>query len=1308
MMIAAAMRDPALAWRARVMAEYQSIRIVQTLTPETLDGAAEAIVADPFATDSKAVRLTAGAARLSFSLKLEEGVYAIWVYARVPGSEVDGPWPPLSIEMLVTKPSGEQVRSRQRIGYQPMYQVVTRLFFIAPEKGTCRVALSLGKRSAAPLLIDLLEIRDELDGCVFKRAKRESTLPRHEKEQVLRRPLPAKPKPVVPILGPKASVDDLAQFLGNVRESLPPMNALLGGCDRPTPELKELAKTLAKGTFRPSSIFEPWALTDFESGARYDAASYAAGEPYEGGLPDDGGGFYAPEGTHGVTGRAKTIAALAPFFGGRLRAVVEEADRRSAAYVRSGDPILAREAALMLTALAERHPTFFLGVQDMFRTFGPSYYERFGQCTGNPLRPLMLATIYDRVFDVVAEDSVLARAVKGFVPRVRSTRGLRAFLDRNILQYSLVLSFRFTHLSQQFGWERRAARLLRIFGPNKISQTYMDRVFTQCFADLTGDGSYRDYLINGTTRDGANYIGSSTYAQGVPAQIAGIAMDLKDFVQRGGRVPRFAYDSKVNPRLGEIGRFYLDFRSAGGFHSLYGDGGQHSDYRYDKLPRPKLGPAYRWFFRQTGDPRYAWLARRLGRGPGVTDEEWQQLEAAAEGQRNPVRQAGSVVMPGFGYMALEIGSELDDIRQKGAACLRFGTGRGHAHGDLLDLSLHAYNGRITTDGGRTGWPWLRLTAQHNVVEVDRASFQATGVNSGPYGYPLMMCDRSGARFMSAGGWCSTHPNLTDFRRDVALIDLGTHSVNNQPLRHYYVFDLQRVGGGKVHTYCQHAMWCDTLEHNTPSAPATDAPESLVHRASSPRKGVTADPFVSTWRGYPRGRFKGLGLRHHLFGWGDLPFYTANCYGDRVPFLWVERESQDQMHAVYPAVFEPFYAEPNLTSVKLLAVTGAGEGSHGACAAEVVSRWGRRDVVIINESGRSVSVEGGVETDGHYAFLAEDGGGLAQAALVGGTFLRRGSLKVQTDKAAYEGTVTGFDPWTLELATDPPLPADPRLNGALVSFGYQRRRAGETLVVKDGKVYLERWPLLFRSPLARVDEAGSAVYPEIALPLTAADPQSYVGCSATNAAHDRFWHVERTEVAEMWMPIFTPIAEEDIADTNGDGRRTVRLTGFAVPWLTRDPVILYYGPFFKDIRMKQFSREPFREPVELEVTRVDRARRTLHFRPPEHDYDLVWNGWVYDGTIITNEAGTRQWRGNVPAREFRLILSGKAKPRDELFTDERLPWGEEPDGQRRIFLYDFGPGDTYRLETHVSFRRGDDGKFVCEANAALKESTITAQ
>lgn len=304
---------PAHAWRARTLTQYQTQRVVAVHEAEGLAGGAKAVARDKLASGGKAVRLEAAGAKLSFAADLDPGSYGVWLYARVPGAPMEGPWPPVYVEMTVKGPGGETVSSRQRVPYLPIYHVVTRLYFIAHEKGSYRIELSLGKGNTDALLLDFVEVRDELDGCVLRAIKRarhltdDGTLARIREQGW-------KEKPPARRLPEKAGVEEMAALMAAIRASLPPMNALLGGCDRAsTEELKQLQKRMSKGDFRPSDISEPWALLDAATGARYDAANYARGEPFEGGLPDDGGGFHVPDGSHGVKGRAPTIAPLAAF-----------------------------------------------------------------------------------------------------------------------------------------------------------------------------------------------------------------------------------------------------------------------------------------------------------------------------------------------------------------------------------------------------------------------------------------------------------------------------------------------------------------------------------------------------------------------------------------------------------------------------------------------------------------------------------------------------------------------------------------------------------------------------------------------------------------------------------------------------------------------------------------------------------------------------------------------------------------------------------------------------------------------------------
>lgn len=1298
----------AQAWRARCWAEYQHYRIVQTVTAATVPGVEPAVTADTLARTGRAVSLREGGPAIAFEVTCAEGVYSLWPYARRADGQMDGPWPPVYLELTVTRPDGSTEWSRQRVAHQPVYQALTRLFVIAHTPGPYRLSLTLGTHSTAPLLVDFLEVRDELDGCGLTPLKPARTLTDDATLARLRAAATATPaaRPAVThVLAEAADAAAIAALADNVWQSLPPLNALLGGGDRRTPALEALAKQLSKGTFSPAGVFEPWALVDAKAGQRYDATRYREGKPYEGGLPDDGGGFHVPAGQHGVTERALTVAPLAEFFGARLGAVVAEAERRSLDYEQRGDRTSAREAAILLAALADRNPTFANGVQSLSYIAGRAWYQRFGQSSGHPIEGAVLARLYDRVFEAIKDDAELARGLTARLPFVRTPADLRAFFDRNILQYDLQAFLRFERGHMQMGWEQAFVEELLVLGPNPVGQRFANRFLNElCYGDITGNGGYLDYLVNGILRDGCNSIGSSYYTAAVPLNLVAVAANLERLAELGAKVSPFAWDPAVNPRLLQAGAYALHYRPAGGFQTIFGDGGSANDHRFETMPgmiETQGGKVmYSWLFRHTADPRYAWLAKASGRAPAVTAAGWASLEKAAAGARNPVLHAESFCLPAFGCTLLNLGADSAEPLQKAAAVLRFGTGNGHQHGDLLDLTLYAYNQRIVTDGGRADLPNMRFTAQHNTVEVNRTSFQSLNLYSGGYGYPLGMAAVDGAAFMSGGGWASSHPDLDDYRRDVVFVDLGVHATAGRPQRDCYAVDVLRVGGGTVHTYSTHGMSAKQFTLNVPDRAAPDAPADLVFGAADPRQGVTADPLVSTWQSLDAKGAPQHGLRHHLFGWGGLPFYVARGtggYNRDIPFLWIEKAAKEPLRGSYNAVFEPFWREPNLTAVKPLTVTGGGPGTHGAHAVHVVNRWGRTDTVIVNESGQRISVDGGIETDAHMAVIAEDADGLVMASLTGGTFLTRGPLRLSTGQAAYAGAVESIDVKSLRLRTKPALDKVAAVAGALVVFGRAPHMVGEYVTRnRRGDLQLARSVEIFRSPITAVDEATGGVRPRIALPLTACEPRFYEGCTATNAAHDTFWRVQKTRVTDLWMCLQTPVTEADITDADGDGRRTLRVTRFAPPELTRDPDNLWYGPFHKPVRMRQYNREPFAEPLVLEVTRVDADRRTVWFKPPA-DYDLIWNLWVYDGTVLTNEAGTRQWRGTYPAREFELLLAGDKPVRERTFAAASVAAGTPKDGQRRLHLYEIGPGDPYRLETYLSVSRTGPGDYRLEAN-----------
>lgn len=1299
----------AFAWRARMYERYQDIPIVKSVDAAALPGAKSGITPDRMARGKGAVRLRAGGPTLSLTADLEVGYYSVWPYARCDAAAAaQRRGLPVYLEMVVRSPSGRVECSRQRVPYIEIYEPVTHLHLRAREKGTYTITLRACDGTTGSLLIDAIEVRDEMPGCARAPLKTAGGLIDYKLNVPVRtrKKLAGGPRP--------ESAAELTKFYADLRASMPPLNALLGACDAPyTDELKALAKELTRPGFKPSPWYEPWAFVDEKAGERYDLSAYLAGKAYEGGLPDAGGGYFvhagqcgvpaqrsaeAPQVTgHGEIGKASaqgrdlTIATLGPLFGARLNDMTAALHLATEDYLKSHTRADARCAALCLAVLADRAASLDPRAQDMIHNFGYWSFTRFARHNGSGVDYTALAGAYDALFEAIKDDAELARVVGTGIPWVRTPRDLTAFFDYTILQQGLVRHFRFMRQGMQTGWEQATLALVLALGHNDVSQRWMDRFMREEFADLTGNAGWADHLACGYNRDGCNSVGGTEYTKASATGIVMIARTLEVATTRGFRVPRFAWDPKTNGRLLEAGRWLLDFRAAGGFSSYFGE---WSDCRtHARNPTYGYGefqPAYLQLYAWTGDPRYARMVVAYGKG-GLDEKTWRRMLDASKDVRMPVLAKQSVVMAGFGGTMLEMNSGTDDYTRKGAVLLRHGSGRGHAHGDLLDLSIDAYGYRVCADGGRAFWPFPRFTCQHCTVEIDRSSFQATGINSGAFGYNTLFKPLAGVQFASAGGWCSTHPQLKDYRRDVAMVECGPED--------FYVFSVVRADGGKVHTYSFHASASDQWGTNCGEKPTDKDPLNLMDRCKDWRTGTTKDPTVIDWKlALGRANKDDVHLRHYAFGIGGLTFYMARGTGSYtldVPFFWAERASATPLSDAYLSVTEPWKDKPNLRSVRQL-VEAKGRlpvmGHDKAYTVEVVTASGRRDTIAAATPGHETRLTNGLEFDGHFAFVSEDDAGVVTATLVGGTYLRLpGKVSIKANRGEDRATIVGADFATRTLTSDVPLPGGSA--GEHFQIGARPHLTSAYVDGIDGRrLTLRKDPLIFRSPIVKIDPAARAVYPFVQMPWTAAEPGYYDGCTATNEARSRFWKV-RVEPVEMWMPLFSPVEAADVTDADGDGRRTVRLTNFALPHEVRDPVARFYGPFTRPVRWRQMNRAPFREPVVVEVTRVDVERRRLYFRPPTGDYDLLWHRWVYSGVTITNEAGTRQWRGNYAATDFRIVLLGGAAPTAADFADA------DGDGQARILLYDFGPGDWIRLETHVQVRRVGPHEYRVQAGTA---------
>jgi len=134
-------------------------------------------------------------------------------------------------------------------------------------------------------------------------------------------------------------------------------------------------------------------------------------------------------------------------------------------------------------------------------------------------------------------------------------------------------------------------------------------------------------------------------------------------------------------------------------------------------------------------------------------------------------------------------------REQTVVGLHFSGSHGHAHADLLDLTLFAEGRELVPDLGYTHTPYrpfLCSTAAHNTVVVDESNGSA-GAGSIPWGGRLEIWEPGGEPAQVVSVNCPGAYSQTNvYQRTCALVDM--------PGGGQYAFDMFRVEGGSRHDY----------------------------------------------------------------------------------------------------------------------------------------------------------------------------------------------------------------------------------------------------------------------------------------------------------------------------------------------------------------------------------------------------------------------------------------------------------------------------------------------------------------------------
>jgi hypothetical protein len=945
--------------------------------------------------------------------------------------------------------------------------------------------------------------------------------------------------------------------------------------------------------------------------------------------------------------------------------IVDAAD----AYQKTGHAEFGWDGAILLCALAEKYPAL-----DYFaQAIGGSASQ--GVNVGNPMPFVFnippgknvyrgwsagtmvgLARAYDTLFDFIKDNQALADFVGTRIPWVKTPADVIRLLDVNLLQ-SGVDGCNRTYI---LGDDLPKALIPLVQGVNPVSDRMLDTgIFRSMCMNLTFRGGIEDQAINSYSRDGVHYIGSVGY---LGKDLQEIGEVLRRYRQMGGAARFDVLDEKVCPQMKEADDTIAQLRLAGGFRMLQGDAG---DLRAQR--EPGMAP---------------WPSRVLG---------------------------------GFGASLLESGQFGPDLLSRRGVALMFGPGRGHAHQDTLNIELFAHGCRVAPDlGGREegknrGYPNMRYNKVHNLVEVDGQNFHNTspGSTTAGTGWNTGFSPQPGCQFMEHRARATSHPDVSLYARQTAFIDTGD--------RDSYLFDVFRVRGGKVHTYSFHGCPTEQLVVNADLKPAT-SPEAKAylhnHRKGTQREGTAPAMLEADWAMTPslQAHYQGAAYESNrvvttrltLFGRAGDALLVGNAYSDQYrydfPFLYVQgRQHEAGRESVFSAIVEPFAGKPFITGKRLLAIEPAQTGADAPVAVEVATATGHTDLLYASGApdlkSKISDRKSQTAVAAKFAYVSRDASGLRLAHLAGGTELVADDVVIRTGRREYTARLTAVQYADRSFDTDVALPAR-LLKGAVAGLGAggpEELRHAFRLekLVPNGpgmRVTHEKTACYYRSRIVRVDEAAGTVEAEIEPSLFGCDTHFIDGTTVTDETGRRNWRTTLIE-AERWMHLGYPgyrgswpdrIRVEDVPDTNGDGRRVLKMLAVA-----------------KDAGRN--DKEAGDLLLELDVTRIAPDGQTFYFKMPS-DETYRRGGWEYVGRWLVNEDGTRKWRASYPGSTLLWKLDGGCKTGDFADTDG--------DGKTKMNAYLFGPGDAMRTGTFVYVRRLDQpGLFEVRANVACTVSLL---
>jgi hypothetical protein len=455
-------------------------------------------------------------------------------------------------------------------------------------------------------------------------------------------------------------------------------------------------------------------------------------------------------------------------------------------------------------------------------------------------------------------------------------------------------------------------------------------------------------------------------------------------------------------------------------------------------------------YREPGDPL----------GGSFTDRVWLLFHAgdpptaAGPVPADWLRSVTAATLLGVKGMAVLRAGEGRDAQ---GLLLRFGPSLVHGHLDDLNINYIARGYELTYDLGyarsaatQTQTSWAKQTVSHNLVVVDEKSQGEAGTSGGGL---RLFAETPSVRAVEASAELGyAKQGVTLYRRLAAL-------VGDAP--RIYLLDLFRVRGGRKHDWVFHAPATETefagvvfgaekkgslagssidwsavqlADGDLAGHPGTPfwvaPPENGFGFLGRPRRGRAAGAWSADWAIDNEARVR---VTMAAAGNQDVVTAVANGLYPRYPKARyvLARRTADERGSVFAAAIEPHGGAPFVRTVERLDVPGAADAA-APVLVKVGLGDGAADYVYSSEDGEARAA-GGLTAGGRFVRARVTNGRLVALDLVGGTRFEGFGWRVDAGDGRWTGDIGAADSAAGTFETSADLPADGRLEGAVIVF-----------------------------------------------------------------------------------------------------------------------------------------------------------------------------------------------------------------------------------------------------------------------------------